>query len=248
MGDSGLAGDITSVEVGNDNTGRITFRVALANRPEPDKHESVTVYLQTDFRRETGWYGLDYKLTYAGGSGKAALARWEPSRWVAVEGADVRWSYEGGPRMTIRRADLGDIWAFRFSVRAARPGARAVDDYPGEPGTGPRYDIRIPLSLEGSSVAPKRPRLAGKIVARMVLLADPAVARRPTVRCTATLAAKRVRGVPTLTLAPPVEAAERRRVDATCTWRATRRGLFRGRIAVALADMVESRDISLRVR
>jgi hypothetical protein len=253
VGDAKSAGDITAVEVANDNAGAITFRVDLANRPAPDRAEFINVYLGTDFRRETGWYGLDYMVEYAGNKDKATLYRWESTGWAVVEDA-VKWRYDNGVRITIHRADIGDVWTFRFVVKSRRPSGRSEDTYPDQTPLEQnrydidRYDIRIPLLLEDVSIAPKQPRRGSKLVVRMTLSAEPGAAGAPVVACRGTLAGKRLPGTGQSRLGPEPAEGERRGLVATCTWKAVRRGLFRGRVAATFAGAVAARELSFRVR
>lgn len=251
VGDAGAAGDITAVKVTNDNAGRITFDVALANRPQLDPLEVIGIYLVTDPGAGTGWYGFDYFVVYSGRTKRTILYRWKISTWEIVDG-DVPSMYEGGLRATIRREDIGGVWAFRFGVQSRRLVApRDVDSVPEEPWEASvriPYEIRTPLSLESFSVAPRQPRRGRAVVARMQLTADPAIAGAPKVTCPATLGGKRLQGIVSLSVTAPTTPGGRAIVASTCRWKPDQRGMLRGRMSVALGGMVAARPVATRVR
>src|ERR1051326_380348 len=65
IGENPPAPDITSVDVSNDDTGLITWKINISNRPTLTQDMTILVYLNTDGSTSTGdqtFFGADYAI------------------------------------------------------------------------------------------------------------------------------------------------------------------------------------------
>ena len=60
VGDSGNAPDIATVNASNDDTGKLTFQITIANRPQLAPADLVLVLMDTDGNPSNGAGGADY--------------------------------------------------------------------------------------------------------------------------------------------------------------------------------------------
>jgi hypothetical protein len=174
-GDSGAAPDVTSVTVTNDARGRITFRLALANRPggleaSDAAHDLVYVFLNTDRNASTGDVdGDDYLLQLAGDG--FGVARWGGSGYTVLAIPSARATRNGGTvALTIASEHLDGTRGFRLSVVSVRIAGAALQSGETAPDTG-----RWTYALTRYCVAPK---VTGRTLAaakRAIRAADCAV-------------------------------------------------------------------------
>ncbi len=114
-GDSGVAPDITSVDVSNDSTGTITFTVGLVSHPAIAPDEFFDIFINSDRNTATGDHvGADYsvELTQAG-SGLWSLSG---SQWtqVTTHGPITSAYTPTSWTVTINKADFGGVGTFDF--------------------------------------------------------------------------------------------------------------------------------------
>jgi hypothetical protein len=123
-GEDPQAPDITRVVVSDDRT-TVTFRIWIANRPQPASDMGLQVVIDADRRQATGnqslvySLGADYLIQMLGGT--PGLLRWDPDsgRWLACS-PQPTWSYRSGRAMiTLRAAAVRNPSAFTFAVSAA---------------------------------------------------------------------------------------------------------------------------------
>jgi hypothetical protein len=163
-GDSGVAPDITDVDVGNDLVaGPIVVWVTLANRPDGlVAGDDLAVYLDTDLNPATGDVGAEYAIAIDPDG--VGFYRWDGTTYVFVDAASLSARFSKGDkaiRFSIHPNELGSITGFTFAVESSS--GEAVDYAPNGPPDWP-YTLasgRIGLSVVGSAIAPKRP-VAGK--------------------------------------------------------------------------------------
>jgi hypothetical protein len=163
-GDSGVAPDITDVDVGNDVVaGPIVFWVTLANRPDDlVAGDELGIFLDTDVNPATGDLGSEYAIFVQAES--LGLFRWDGTTYVFVESASLSARFsttDKAIRVSIHPSELGALTAFNFAVQSFS--GEAFDYAPNGP---PEWSYRlttgrIGLFVVGSAVTPKRPT-AGK--------------------------------------------------------------------------------------
>lgn len=142
------AADITGVTVSNDDTGLITFAVAIPNRPAVTTGLYVLVFLNTDQNAATGAPnddGADYVLGYSGG--QAELGKWTGSDFdFTVPHPSLTSTYAGGVTLKVSAADLGGTTGFTFYVVAdehAADGTPQVDFAPDASAPDFTYAVQI---------------------------------------------------------------------------------------------------------
>jgi hypothetical protein len=99
--------DVTSVVVSNDDTGRITFRVAITDHPTLTQDMRIRIWLRDASGRDS--FLLVDPFTPAGFA--AQLYRCQPREGGLVcspsQTANLRYSYSGGARFSLDAQDLG---------------------------------------------------------------------------------------------------------------------------------------------
>jgi hypothetical protein len=266
-GDSGNAPDITAVNVSNDDSGTITFRVTIANRPSLSLADLVLLVMDTDANPSNGIHGFDYLIGVAGGNIPLFFngASGTPQRSQA---SSLQASYTGGVlTISVNRADIGNptgpiyfylagsgdggattgddapdgtaVWSYQMIISAAPPATTTPT-----PTTPTTPAAPLQLSARGFSVK------KAKVGNQELITAGMAVSRSDTgggleggqVACAAKLAGKAVKGFSTPT----------RGGIAVCVWRvpvtaATRGKLLTGSITVTSQGAKVARSFSTRV-
>jgi hypothetical protein len=117
------APDLTAVELSNDDTGAVIFRITIPNRPMLGGGDLVSVLVDADGRSGTGCsrgtFGAEYALDVLAQRyvfGRCVRGRWDFTR----PPASFRGSF-GSSTLTLRanRRDLGGANGFEFRVGAA---------------------------------------------------------------------------------------------------------------------------------
>lgn len=247
-GDSGVAADITDVDVGNDVVdGPIVFWVTLANRPDDlIAGDDLSIYLDTDRNPATGDAGAEYAISVD--AEVVGLYRWDvaTSTYVFVESSSASARFSKGDkamRVSVHPNDLGGITAFTFSVQS-RSG-EAIDAAPNGPPDWPYTLAAGPVSLvvNAAALVPKTP-VAGKKLAAALLITRRdinEVLSSGKVTCTLKVGTKSVRtarsgfssGLP------------------FCSWnvpRSAKGKLLRGSISVTFGGVTVKRTFSKRAR
>jgi hypothetical protein len=162
--------DITTVTVSNDDSGVLTFAVAVPNRPAFAPGMSIEVLLNTDRNVNTGSVnhdGAEYFINYESGR-RPSLGKWDGAKWDwSVPHASLKATYASGATLKIATADLGGATAFRFYVDAGQyqaDGALDVDFAPdSQPGWAYTVQIAPPASKPPATTPAPKP---GKPVAK----------------------------------------------------------------------------------
>jgi hypothetical protein len=202
--------DITTVTVSNDDTGLLTFRVAIPSRPTLVDGMRFRIWIDSDDDPATGLdlNGMDYFLLHEQGRTGVWSCGGNTCAGPSALATTLEFSYAGGPQFRILNADIGETRRFRFAVEAATgifvdaatksfdfTNAR-FDDAPARGGTW-TYGLAIgPQRLLAKSLttAPAAPRAGRPFAVRLVVTrADTgAVVTSGRVRCTARIAGEHV--------------------------------------------------------
>ena len=121
VGEDSAALDIKSVVVSNDDSGMLSFAIALANPPAAlTGHNDVGVYIDTDNNTSDG-AGADYagaELNFEVADGSVNVYKWDGTNftWSGPEPSSLIYSYTGGV-VTIRvKASDVSLGTFDFWV------------------------------------------------------------------------------------------------------------------------------------
>lgn len=120
-GENANAPDITTLRVSNTDTGLITFRVNVPNRPTYGQDVLVDLFLNTDNNLGTGSQeipGTDYVIELA--RGEVNLFKWDGTDFTRRFGdppaVTLRHTYNGGAAITISSTELGNTRRLAFYV------------------------------------------------------------------------------------------------------------------------------------
>jgi hypothetical protein len=257
-GEDPEAPDVTAITVSNDDTGLISFKIDVANRPSLTPDMLFLVFLDTvPGVGDADSLGADYALQLVAGS--AALFKWNGTDDydAAPSQASTSFTYEPtGPTIRVGAVDLGSPKAFGFVVIAV---SGIVDDAAGDPdftnahtdvapnagGGLYRYEVKaaVKLTAVGFTTSPK-PARAGKAFSVGLAATQNTTGRLVTggsVLCNATVAGTRL----------PVRAKRVRNGVATCVWRIpkTAKGkVVRGSVTLLVEGARLSRSFSAKIR
>ena len=121
-GEDPLGPDITTIVVSNDDSGTITFRVNIPNRPQLTPDVAMVVWLDTDGSQTIGdpdFFGADYLIQLLGG--EALLFKWDAtsSNYIlAATQSSLSYAWSGGAAIKINASDLSNTRKLNFSVLA----------------------------------------------------------------------------------------------------------------------------------
>jgi len=211
VGEDALAPDITSLTVSNDDTGKITFQLAVANRPALTPDMLYLIFLDTDSNPATGdaqSLGAEYAIQLV--PGEVDLFQWNGSDYVgAASQSSLNFSYPTtGPVINVNASDLGKTKGFNFAVIALSGIATDAQGNPDfsnvhrdlapDPGHGTfayPVNIKVTLAVTAFTTSPK-PVKAGKAFT-VGLAADESDTGGPVdqgrVTCVATIGGTRVK-------------------------------------------------------
>lgn len=126
--------DITSVTVSNDDTGLLTFRVAMPSHPALVEGMRFRIWIDSDHDRSTGLHmnGMDYFLLHDHGGTGLFRCSGTTCAGGATASTTLEFTYASGPQFRVLDADVGDTRRFRFAVEAATgifvdPATRSFD-------------------------------------------------------------------------------------------------------------------------
>jgi hypothetical protein len=127
-GDSGTAPDVTNVAVSNDDTGRITFQITVANRPALGSTDLLLVAMDTDGNLSDGVKGLDYALGITAG-GTLVLSGASGSL-AEASAPSLTSSFSGGvATIAVNRSDLGMTSQLNFIVGTSGDDGATTGDF-----------------------------------------------------------------------------------------------------------------------
>lgn len=209
VGEDPQAPDITSTTVSNDDTGLITFKLAISNRPTLTDDMLVVLFLNTDGNTSTGdpqTFGAEYAIQLS--SGAVDLFKWGGSDYAGATAPSLVYAYDAsGATIKVKATDLGNAKKLDFVAIALSgitfdaQGNPVLDaahrDATPDPGHGTfSYDVRVTVTLRVTSftTSPK-PVKAGKTfsVGLSATRSDTGEAvQQGAVTCSATVAGKRL--------------------------------------------------------
>ncbi len=117
-GEDPSAPDITTITVSNDNSGVITFRINVPNRPQLTQDLAVIMFLDSDSNQATGdqsSLGADYLIQYI--LGEAILFRWDGNDFsLSANQSSLTSSWSSGPTFRINASQLSNTRRLAFDV------------------------------------------------------------------------------------------------------------------------------------
>ena len=120
-GEDPAAPDITTVVVSNDDTGMITIRVNIPNRPQLTRDMALDMFVDADANPATGdtqTLGADYVIELF--LGEVSLFKWDGTNFTRRPGdppaTSLIYSWSGGVTIKISAAELGNTKKFGFDV------------------------------------------------------------------------------------------------------------------------------------
>lgn len=262
-GEDPLAPDITSVTVSNDDTGMITFKVNVSNRPALGPDMLAEIWVNSDNNASTGdpqLAGVDYVMQLV--SGEINLYKWDGSNFTRRFGdpsaVTLSFTYQNGLTVRISASELGNAKKFGFFVDVIS--GLVVDPVTGDidssnahadvaPGGGAGlYPFEVKLTpptlvVKRLGATPTKPAAGKPFTLRLVAARSDtgAVVQNGRVTCVGRAGKIRL----TATVARVVAGA------ATCTWNipAKARGkTFQGSVAVVFEGLRASQAYVGKIR
>jgi hypothetical protein len=262
-GEDPAAPDITTIVVSNDDTGMVSFRVNVPNRPQLGQDMVFDVFVDTDNNPQTGspeFAGVDYVIELI--RGEIALFRWDGTNFTRRFGdpsaVTLTFAYQAGITMRISAAELGNTTRFNFFT-VAESGV-VVDPITGDldftnaktdvaPGGGVglfNYTVNVAkptLVVRRLAATPAVPRAGQSFTLRMTAARSDtgAVLQNGRVTCVARVGNARLRA----------QLARVQGGAVVCTWlipaKATGK-TFRATVTVVFEGLRASRSFSARTR
>jgi hypothetical protein len=255
-GEDAQAPDITSIDVSNDDTGLITFKLNISNRPTFTPDMLFLLFLNTDQNTSTGdpqSLGADYAIQLEPGG--VGLFQWNGSDFVFAQSqTSLTFGYDAtGPTIHINASDLNATRNFSFAAIAASglvvdaqgkvDSTNEHDDLAPDPGHGfYSYKVIAKTTLTQTafttSVAKAGKRFSASLAANESDTNGPVA--KGTVACKAVVAGKRLTA--THSLANGV---------ATCYWQLpeTAKGkLLHGTVSITVQGTTLTKTFAVRVR
>jgi hypothetical protein len=257
VGEDAQAPDITSITVSNDDTGKITFQLAVANRPALTPDMLYLIFLDTDSNAATGdteSFGAEYVIQLV--PGEVDLFKWNGTDYVGAPSPSLNFSYPAtGPVVNVNASDLGKTKAFNFvalAISGITTDAQGNPDFTNihrdlapDPGHGAfayPVNVKVTLTVSAFTTSPK-PVKAGKAFS-VGLAADESDTGGPVeqgkVTCIATIAGKRVR----------LRSSRLVNGIGVCIWsipKTAKGKRVKGTISVAAQGATVSRAFSLKI-
>jgi hypothetical protein len=262
VGEDALAPDITSTTVSNDDSGLITFQVAISNRPALTPDMLLAIVIDSDANAATGdpqgvlpgFAGTDYLIQLV--SGEVDLFKWNGSDYVFQSAPSLIYTYDaGGATIKLNATEVGKPKALNFAeivlsgiVNDAQGNpdfTNAHRDFSPDAGHGAftyQVQIKVTLSLVAFTTTPK-PVKAGKPFA-VGLAANESdtgeAVQQGTITCTARIAGKGL----------PVKSKRLVNGIAACVWNVpkTAKGKrIAGSVTLTAQGSQISRSFSLKI-
>jgi hypothetical protein len=257
-GEDPNAPDITTIAVSNDDSGLITFKVNISNRPQITPDMTVLLFLDTDQKPTTGdtsTLGADYAIELDPGS--IGLFQWNGSDYVAAASqTSLTFGYDAtGATIRVNANDLNKTKGLNF-------GALAISGITTDPQGNPdftnahsdsapdsghgfyNYKVieKLTLSVVAFTTSPK-PAKAGKNFSAGLAATESDTSgpvTSGTVACAATVG---------VTHLPPVGKTVRNGI-AACVWHLpkTAKGkTIRGTVTLTVQGVAVKRAFSARI-
>lgn len=210
--------DITTVQVSDDSSGKISAAVTIANRPALTDADAVQAFFDTDSNAGTGGNGgFEYEVAWI--DGHQELDKWDGSQFATVSPAPASFSAsykDGQATFTVDKADFGGSTTFNLLVTTTGDTGDSTSDrapdggvwsYPTGGGTQPPPPPPPPppgspppppppggLTLIATGFTVGKPHSGRPVTAAMVVrVKETGIAVKTTVVCSATLAGKRLK-------------------------------------------------------
>lgn len=261
-GEDPEAPDVTSLVVSNTDTGFVTFRINVPNRPTLGQDMLMDLFVDTDNNPATGSQdipGIDYVIELA--RGEINLFKWDGTNFTRRFGdpsaVTLSYSYQAGVTARISTAELGSTTRFNFLVSMTSGIAidpvtggfdftNARDDFAPDLGKGFfNFEVKITpptLVVKRLTPSPKRPAAGRPFTLRLVAARSDtgAVVQNGRVTCVGRSGTTRLR-------------AQTARVTggaAVCTWlvpKLAKGKTFRGSVAVTFEGLTAKQSFSGRI-
>ena len=115
-GEDPQAPDITTITVSNDDTGMISFKINVPNRPTYS--QDIAAFIDLDTNSGAGdpqAFGADYTIELF--RGEIVLFRWDGSDYtLAPYQSTLAYTWANGPTIRIRNTDLDNTKSFGFNA------------------------------------------------------------------------------------------------------------------------------------
>jgi len=189
-GDSGVAPDITTIVLANDNAGKLSWRIGLPNRTQFVAPDFVSIYIDAD-SKDTGNDGFEF-LIQADGQQGPALFSWGGSDWVDTRSKTIAASFAGGVlEVSIDFRELGSelivFWIYSDTAPAS-----SDEQFDEAPNTGTyAYFVQVPLLFKSLK---KFARVTAGRAATISLDAWTDNQQRARVSCTGRSGSLRIKG------------------------------------------------------
>lgn len=255
-GEDAQAPDITSIDVSNDDTGLITFKLNISNKPTFTSDMSFLIFINADQNASTGdpqSLGADYAIELDPGA--VNLFQWNGSDYAAASSqTSLTYSYDAtGPTIHINASDLNGTRSFGFGTIAiagiavdaqGNPDFTNVhEDFAPDQGHGFfNYTVIAKLTLTQTAFTTSRAKAGARFSASLGVNESDTngPVTKGTVACSATVAGKRLPA--THALANGV---------ATCYWKLpkTAKGkTLRGKVSVTVQGTTLTKAFAVKVR
>jgi hypothetical protein len=205
--------DVTTVQVSDDSTGKISFTATIANRPALTDVDAVQAFFDTDRNSGTGGNGgYDYEVAWI--DGHEELDHWDGGQFATVSPAPKSFSasYKNGQAtFSIGKDDFGGSVTFNLFLTTTGDTGDSTSDRapdggswgyptsgssppppPGSPPPPPPPPGGVTLIATGFTVG--KPHSGRPFtVAMVVRVKETGIAVKTAVSCSATLAGKRLK-------------------------------------------------------
>ena len=261
-GETPGAPDITTVVVSNDDTGMLTFRINVPNRPTLGQDMLFELWVDSDDNVATGdpeLAGVDYVMQLV--RGEIFLYKWDGTDFTRRFGdppaVTLAQSYQAGLTVKISASELGNTKKFKFFVIALSglvvdpvtgeiDGTNAVGD--AAPGGGAGlypFEVKVAaatLVAKSLKASPAKPKAGKPFTLRLVAARSDtgATIQNGRVACVATAGKTRLKAQ----VARVVAGA------ATCTWNipaAAAGKAFRGTVTVSFEGLRTSKGYASKI-
>ena len=227
--------DLTTVQVSDDSSGKISFVATVANRPALTDVDAVQAFFDTDKNAGTGGNGgFEYEVAWI--EGHQELDHWDGQQFATVNPAPSSFaaSYKDGQAtFAINKADFGGSATFNLIVTTTgdtgdttsdrAPNGTAVWTYPSSstspppppppppPGSPPPPPPPSGVTLIVTGFTVGKPH-SGRLftIAEVVRVKETGVAVKTSVSCSARLAGKTIK---------PLKQGSVFSGRASCTWK-----------------------------
>jgi hypothetical protein len=128
-GDSGDGPDVTTVQISDDSSGKISFTASVPNRSSLSDVDGVAAFFDTDSNTGTGSSGgFDYEVGWAGN--EALLLKWDGTQFSPVTASSFSASFSNGQAtFSIQSSDFGGSTSFVFEMTTTGDGGDSIADH-----------------------------------------------------------------------------------------------------------------------